>query len=290
MPLPADLPVVDHHCHLAPSGESVEAARRFASAGGTHLFLATQNYTAEPPTSLAGYQEQFATTVGLAERVEREAAVTCYSVLAPYPVDLLAQAKQLGAREAMELQFAALEHAGREVEEGRAVALGEVGRPHFPYPAELSEYVDAVFRHALEVARDAGCPAIVHCEELDAAGFQSLANLASSTLFPVQKLVKHYHRRPLPPTEYAGLVPSYLARRGILEEVLDRPAPWFLETDFLDDPRRPGAVLDLATIPRRVSTLLDRDPSSVERLRQPFVESVEAVYGFRPDPTRPGRK
>jgi TatD-related deoxyribonuclease len=286
MTLPDDLPVVDHHCHLAPRGESVEAARRFAAAGGTHLFLATQNYTPEAPTSLAGYESQFATTIALAERVTKEAAVTCYSVLAPYPVDLIAQAKELGPRAAMELQCAALERAGREVEEGRAVAIGEVGRPHFAYGEELTEYVDGVFRHALEVARDAGCPAVVHCEELDSAGFLSLAALASTTLFPVQKLVKHYHRRPLPENDYAGVVPSYLARRGILEEVLERPAPWFLETDFLDDPRRPGAVLDLATIPRRVKALLEQDPTAVERLRRPFSDSVEAVYGFRPEVVR----
>jgi TatD-related deoxyribonuclease len=289
MPLPPDLPVVDHHCHLSPNGESVVAARRFAAAGGTHLFLATQNYTPSVPTTLVGYQEQFLTTIELAARVEREALVTVYPVLAPYPVDFIHQAEQLGARSAMELQFAALDSAGREVEEGRAVALGEVGRPHFPYPEELKESVEAVFRHALEVARDAACPAVVHCEELDRAGFHSLASLASTTSFPVQKLVKHYHRHPLPEADYAGLVPSYLARRGILEEVMARPAPWFLETDFLDDPRRPGAVLDLATIPRRAAALVANDPAAVEYLRRPFVESVEAVYGFRPETSRPGR-
>ncbi|MGI0156215.1 MAG: hypothetical protein ACREDE_08840, partial [Thermoplasmata archaeon] len=62
MPLPRGLPVVDHHCHLSPSGEGVGAARRFHAAGGTHLFLATQNYGPGVPTSVGDYARQFETT------------------------------------------------------------------------------------------------------------------------------------------------------------------------------------------------------------------------------------
>ncbi|HEV2449607.1 MAG TPA: TatD family hydrolase [Thermoplasmata archaeon] len=286
MPLPADLPVVDHHCHLSPTGEGVAAARRFAAAGGTHLFLATQNYDKGPPLSIEQYADQFATTVGLAGQVERECGIRCYSVLAPYPVDLLPQVEQLGRAAAVELQQAALERAGHEVEEGRAVAIGEVGRPHFAFPPELQEAVDGIFDRALEIGRDVACPIVIHCEELDPSGFRALAARAASKLFPVQKLVKHYHRTRLHAAEYAGLIPSYLARRELVAEVLDAPGPWFLETDFLDDPRRPGAVLDLATVPRRALAAVDSDPRSVERLRVPFVESVASVYGFTPEVRR----
>lgn len=286
MPLPPDLPVVDHHCHLSPSGEGLAAARRFSAAGGTHLFLATQNYERGPPLSLPQYTDQFSTTIELARRVERECGIRCYSVLAPYPVELLAQVEQLGRTGAIELQQRAIERAGHEVEEGRAVALGEVGRPHFAFSPELEAAVDAVFDRALEVGRDVGCPLVVHCEELDSTGFRALAARAASKLFPVQKLVKHYHRTRLDPAEYAGLTPSYLARRELLAEVLDTPGPWFLETDFLDDPRRPGAVLDLATVPRRARAALEADPGAVERLRVPFVESVTQVYGFTPEVRR----
>ncbi|HYA70362.1 MAG TPA: hypothetical protein VEH28_03225, partial [Thermoplasmata archaeon] len=81
-----------------------------------------------------------------------------------------------------------------------------------------------------------------------------------------------------------GVVPSYLAKRDLVREVAGSPGPWFLETDFLDDPRRPGAVLDLATIPRRAAALVAQEPAeAAERLYVPFVESVERVYGWRPE-------
>lgn len=286
MPVPSDLPIVDHHCHLSPGGEGVAAVRRFAAAGGTHLFLATQNYAGDAPVDLDGYRAQYAMTEQLARTAEAEARVITYPVLAPYPIDLLAQAERIGLDRAVALQSSALDLAGHEVEEGRAVALGEVGRPHFPTDPKLAMAIEATLVHALEVGRDVGCPVVLHAEELDADGFRSLSELAARTSFPVQRLVKHYHRTVLAPGAFHGLVPSYLAKRELVREALPTPEPWFLETDFLDDPRRPGAVLDLATVPRRVDALFAADPSVVERLRVPFERSVRAVYGFTPETGR----
>jgi len=280
--LPSDLPIVDHHAHLAPTGEGVGAARRFRDAGGTHLFLATQNYDEGPPLAASDYERQFETTERLARRVEAETGVVVYLVVAPYPVDLVRQAERLGLPAAIDLQHAALDVAGRWVEEQRAVALGEVGRPHFATEAPLREASEEVFRRALEVARDAGCPAVVHCEDLNADGYRALAALASRLSFPVGRLVKHYDRTVVPAAERLGVVPSYIARKEVLEKARNDPGPWFLETDFLDDPRRPGAVLDLATIPRRARSIASEGPDGVERLRIPFVDAVLSVYGVTP--------
>jgi TatD-related deoxyribonuclease len=105
--------------------------------------------------------------------------------------------------------------------------------------------------------------------------------LARRASFPVGRLVKHYARAIVPAPERVGIVPSYVARRELAREALSESAPWFWETDFLDDPRRPGAVLDLATIPRR-ALAFSEEPGSRERLRIPFVDSIEQVYGITP--------
>ncbi|MCI4369670.1 MAG: TatD family hydrolase [Thermoplasmata archaeon] len=281
-PLPPDLPVVDHHCHLSPHGEGVAAAVRFRKAGGTHLFLATQRYEPGVPVTLDDYDRQFRTTVELAAKLWTDAGVVAYPVIAPYPIDLLEAAKSLGVVGARELQFAALDLAGRMVESQQAVALGEVGRPHFPVPEGFGEAVDDVFRHALEVARDARCPAIVHCDDLDASGFRELASFAARSSFPPGKLVKHYARTFVRSEERAGVGASFLARRELIRACWEEPGPWFLETDFLDDPARPGAVLDLPTVPRRALAFWEGEPDRRERLRIPFVDSVKSVYGFAP--------
>ncbi len=281
--LPAGLPVVDHHCHLSPRGEGPAAAARFRAAGGTHLFLATQNYDGATPTRLEDYQRQFETTVSLARRIREETGVVAYVVLAPYPVDLLRAAESLGIPAALELHRQALDLAGKEVREHRAVALGEVGRPHFPVAEDLARAADQAFGLALAAARDADCPVVVHSADLDREGFLALGREATAAGLPAGRVVKHYARSRIGDAAATGVVPSYLARRDLVKEVLDEPAPWFLETDFLDDPSRPGAVLDLATVPRRAAAIAAGAPGAVERLWGPFVTSVERVYGFRPE-------
>jgi TatD-related deoxyribonuclease len=279
----AGLPVVDHHCHLSTGGEGARAAARFRDAGGTHLFLATQNYEATVPTDLETYRRQFETTERLAREVRDVAGVVAYVVVAPYPVDLLAAAGQLGTEGALALHLRALDLAGTWVRERRAVALGEVGWPHFELGPELTVAARRAFAHALEVAHDVDCPAVVHSPDLDAAGWQELAAAARRAGLPPRRVVKHYARALRPTGAAPEVVPSYLARRELVDTAFAEPGPWFLETDFLDDPRRPGAVLDLATVPRRAVALSRRSPAAADRLEIPFVRSVHEVYGVTPE-------
>jgi TatD-related deoxyribonuclease len=275
------LPIVDHHCHLSPTGEGVAAAHRFRAAGGTHLFLATQNYEPGVPETLEAYRKQFETTEQLGQAVHRETGVVVFNVVAPYPIDLVTAMTRLGPEPALELHRSALDLAGTWVRERRAVALGEVGRAHFPVSEETAALIEAGFRHALAVAHDVGCPLIVHSADLDAAGFRELAERARVAGVAPDHVVKHYARTRVLPGESGGVVPSYLSRRELVKETKDDPGPWFLETDFLDDPARPGAVLDLATVPRRALAIAEERPGGAERLVTPFVQSVEKVYGLR---------
>lgn len=277
----AGLPVVDHHCHLSPSGESTRAVARFRAAGGTHLFLATQNYGAGPPLSLATYQQQYETTEQLARVAAQETGVTIYPVLAPFPVDLVGAADALGLEAALELHRAALDLAGRWVRERRAVALGEVGWPHFEVAKEVADAAQVAFRHALAVAKEADCPAVVHSPDLDPSAWVALEGEARRAGLEPRRVVKHYARARR--SAAVEVVPSYLARRELVAEVSAEQGPWFLETDFLDDPHRPGAVLDLATIPRRAQRLAAEGSAGIDRLSVPFVRSVERVYGITPE-------
>lgn len=283
MALPRGLPVVDHHCHLSPHGDGVRAVERFRAAGGTHLFLATQNYEESVPLTLEAYARQFEVTWTLAQKVREEVGVRVYPVLAPYPIDLVEASAQLGTRRALDLHRAALDLAGRWVREKKAVALGEVGRPHFAVREEISAVVEEAFRHALTVARESDCPVVVHSPDLTAEGFAELAARAREAGLPPHRVVKHYARSRVVPGTDESAVPSYLGRRELVREVLADRGPWFLETDYLDDPKRPGAVLDLATVPRRATMIAEDRERSSDVLWIPFVESVERVYGWRPE-------
>jgi TatD-related deoxyribonuclease len=256
---------------------------RFRAAGGTHLFLATQNYDGTVPLSVEAYARQFETTWLLAEKARKEVGVRVYPVVAPYPIDLVSASEKIGGPAALELQRAALDLAGRFVREKKAVAVGEVGRPHFPVSAEIASLARDAFLYALSVARDADCPVVVHSPDLSVDGLVELAAQAREAGLRSERVVKHYSRSRVVPGSGGGVVPSYLARRELVREVASDPGPWFLETDYLDDPKRPGAVLDLATVPRRALRIVEDPEQGADRLWVPFVESVERVYGWRPE-------
>jgi TatD-related deoxyribonuclease len=247
------------------------------------LFLTTHNWNQASLNSLDRYREQFESIEDLGRRIQTETPVATSLVVAPYPVDLLATSDALGLAQATELQFRALDLAGTWIREHRAVALGEVGWPHFPVPEDRAAASRQIFRHALEVARDVGCPAVVHCEDLSPEGYLALSEQARAVGLPPERVVKHYARTYVPKSERSGITPSFLARKEGVAAALGDAGPWFLETDFLDDPRRPGAVLDIATVPRRAAALARDHPDQVDRLRIPFVEAIRKLYGFTPE-------
>jgi TatD-related deoxyribonuclease len=59
-----------------------------------------------------------------------------------------------------------------------------------------------------------------------------------------------------------------------------------METDFIDDPDRPGAVLGPKTVPRRVRWLLQEGHEDAVRVAH--VETPERVYGIDTEDTLEG--
>ena len=131
----------------------------------------------------------------------------------------------LGAASALGVHRAALDLAGEWVREGRAVALGEVGRAHFPVSNDIATLLETAFRHAFEVARDVGCPIVVHSADLDEAGFRELAERAREVGMPPERVVKHFARARVRREECGGVAPSYLARRELVRVVKNDPGP-----------------------------------------------------------------
>jgi TatD-related deoxyribonuclease len=54
---------------------------------------------------------------------------------------------------------------------------------------------------------------------------------------------------------------------------------FLMETDFMDDSSRPGAVLGPRTVPRVTSALLDEGLMSGEAAHRIHVDNVQRTYG-----------
>lgn len=284
-------PVFDDHFHLDPSGRGVEAVKEFQRAGGTHLMLVHKPYRAQEGdwrfnTTLAQHVEQMETTLSLAEVARREVPeVKVLVALAPHPAEFTKHI-EAGATldEAAAVYRAALEAAQRFVREGRAVAMAEVGRPHWrPVADDVMARANELMRYSFELARDAGCAVQIHAETATPESFADLASHVRATGLPLERVVKHYSTPIVDTTVNHGIWPSVLIGKGAAEEALAGGTRFLMETDYMDDPRYPGAVLGPKTVPRRTADLIQKGLMTEEQAWVVHGQNPSKVYGVEVD-------
>lgn len=253
------------------------ALRGFRRHGGRRILLVHAPYEEHPAVEV-GFEEAFQITLRLAKDA-RERGVEVHVALGPHPVELLALEEARDLPAAVEAMRAGLEAAARHVEEGEAVALGEIGRPHFPVDDAQREASNDLMTYGMELARDLGCPVVLHTEEATPDVYEDLATRAAKVGLPPERVVKHHAGPRVRPEETHGIFPSVVAKRRHLEEAVGRGLRFLMETDYLDDPRRPGAVLGLNTVPRRCARLLRDGVLTRDGLARIHEENVRRVYG-----------
>ena len=277
------MPIFDNHFHLRPSGLGVAAAKRFEDAGGTALLLTHSPYDEAPVRTGDDYTRAYDITLSMANAVREETGLRVFVALGPYPVELVWIAKAIGLPAAEAALERGLELAAQHVREGRAIALGEVGRPHFPVSHEIWEASNRILQRALETARDLGCALVVHSEDPTGATFREFAELADRAGLDRGKVVKHHSAATTDLATTHGIVPSILAKSDLVTRAVRDGGPFFLETDYIDDPERPGAVLGPATVPRKTIAWLRSGILSEAQAEAIHRTLPERTYGLRLD-------
>lgn len=267
--------ITDDHFHLDPRGRRGDAVREFLKAGGSRLVLVHKPYGEW--RKLRQFEAQVATTLKLAGEA-REAGAQVAVVAAPHPVALVKMAEALGPVAAEDLYLKAVEYCCTLVDAGELAGLGELGRPHFPVAAKAWEQANSVLEAALARTRDAGGAAVLHTESGTPEVMAELGAIADRARFPKARLVKHYGG-PGALAEPAGLVVSVIASRKNLQAAIASGAEFMLETDYLDDPDRPGAVMGPKTVPRRTRAALESGMLDQELAQRIHVDLPDRVYG-----------
>jgi TatD-related deoxyribonuclease len=266
-------PVLDNHLHLDPEhGQGIDAVEDFARLGGTHLLVVNKpswHFGYEAATG-EDFRAVFETTLGVVERATHVLPGRAWPVLGVHPglVSRLVDERGFEPAEARDLMRDGLDVAAEYVREGRALAL-KSGRPHYDVSDAVWEASNDVLRHALSLGADCGCAVQLHTESTE--DLTDVAAWANECGLSPERVVKHYAGPTL-----AGVTPSVMSEPDWLREAAEAGEPFLMETDFVDDPDRPGAVLGPKTVPRRVRTLLDEGYD--EAVRRAHVETPRAVY------------
>ncbi|MCK4614555.1 MAG: TatD family hydrolase [Thermoplasmata archaeon] len=271
-----DFSILDNHIHLDPEGLGVEGAKRFEQAGGSHLILVHKPYH---HIDREDFGVQFETTLGLAEKVRSETGLVVYTALSPHPAELTRLMEKYPLEKAKEMMLEAIELAGKHVREGRALAFGEVGRPHYPVEEYVWEASNDLILYTLELAKELDCAVQFHTEG-GRDSFRDIAGIAKKVGYPLERCVKHFSGPAIEEKENFGLFPSVVSRKGSIKKAIAKGNRFFMETDYIDELSRPNAVLSPDTVPKLTLEFLRKGIFSEEDVLKIHRENPERVYGI----------
>ena len=288
-----DGPILDHHMHLDSMGMGVEAARTFKSAGGTSLILVHKPNFDSLPKNKDDYRAAYSKTLDMAESVRKNTGINVGVILGPHPVSWERQIDEIGLDRSTELHLDAVSLALEFTQERQAIGIGEVGRPHYVISEERWNHANELLVEVLKMAKEDGSAVQLHVEENSSETYRTIDEIRRQAGLGRDKTVRHYARANLSEKFRHGMSCTVNVGKGSICDILDTwqkgNAPWGMETDYLDDPKRPGAVLGPKTIPKRTTELCDewkkrgmREAELDELLHRVNLDWVERTYGWVP--------
>ena len=212
-----------------------------------------------------------------------------YVVLGPHPaafahqfIEWMEQDGESGIERACENYRDSIDAALEFVKEGQAHAIGEVGRPHWEVSDEVWNLSNRLLEETMSLAAKEGIPLQLHVEGELEPTYRDLSEMADRAGLPTHRLIRHYSPPQIDESVTQGLTSSVLVGKGALEPLLasyeNNKTGFMLETDYMDDPRRPGAVLGPKTVPKRTQQLFEAGMDE-EVLWNCHVDLPNALYG-----------
>ena len=271
--------ILDNHLHLRRDGRYLDAIREFTHAGGTHFVLA-QYPMPELVIQEKSYKPCYQETLKMAQEIRSTIDVQVYVVVGPYPVDYLKLKEKFGRDAAIQLMKKGMDQAAELCKEQQCIAIGEIGRPHFPVDAQIIEDSNTILEYGMEKAKDVGVPVVLHTESTSPEQCKELVELGKKVGLPSEKIVKHFAPPLITHEENYGLMPSVLASKKNITEALKKGSRFLMETDYIDDLRRPGAVLGPKTVPSLTKNLLALGMMSEDQAYEIHVQNPEKTYNI----------
>ena len=271
-------PVYDNHIHMDPAGRNVDAIREFEAAGGTGFTLVTLPYRQVPIKKGEDFGTSYEITFSMADKAKEATALEINIAVGPYPVLIVPLSERYGLEKAEEFMLEGMETAAKMVVEGRANAIGEIGRPHFDVPNEIWDASNRILLRGMEHAKELDCPVIIHSESGTSETNRSLSEIAKKAGLDPGLVIKHSSPPFVTDEETFGVMPSIPASKSYISEALNKGSTRFmLETDYIDDPERPGVVMAVTTVPNKIRSLLQTGklgPEDINRICRDIPDSL----------------
>lgn len=246
--------ILDNHMHLDEKGLFLDAVSLFEKAGGTHLILVHK------PTychTLDEFRKDFQHTIEMSDTINERFKVKSFPVVGMHPAEFDFLCRECGIKKAEEVFLEVFQYVERLFEERMIVGIGEVGWPHYPVDDTILEASKRMLSFAFLESKRLSIPLQLHTTSLDEQGFLELKSMMEKNGDP-KKIVKHFCPPSVSLCERLGILPSIIASEKNIEAALREGRRFLMETDFIDENERPGAVLGPKSVPKTTRKLMEK--------------------------------
>jgi len=269
--------IFDNHLHLRRDGRFLDAVKEFKKSGGTHFVLCQL-----PMTNLVlknkSYEQCYNETLKMAEEIRSKIQIGVFVTVGPYPVDFIKLKERFGREKSIEIMKKGIDEAAELCEEKKCIGIGEIGRPHFTVDENIVNDSNDILSYGMQRGKDVGAPVILHTESTTVSQCRELVEMGKKAGLSPDKIVKHFSPPLVLEEENFGLMPSVLASKKNINEAISKGTRFMMETDYIDDLRRPGAVLGPKTVPKRTIDLIENGVLSEEKANVIHKVNPERTY------------
>ncbi|MFQ5815944.1 MAG: TatD family hydrolase [Candidatus Hydrothermarchaeaceae archaeon] len=271
----------DNHMHIDPkNGRGLDAAREFEAAGGRNIFLVNKNVE-DAGIVFRGersFEKLFEYTIDLSKEIIVATNLRCFAVIGVHPAEFAGMCGRFGVDKALGMGKGAIDIAVGKIEAGEAVALGEIGVPHYPVEPHILEACGSLLIYSLEAASDVDCAVQLHTGSVDEDGMMEYGEMARAAGLDAGRVVKHFSPPLIKAAAEAGIYPSIVARDENIKRARKEGNRFLMESDYIDDLKRPGAVVSPKSVPRVSGELYDLGVLDEDDLWRIHIDNVEEVY------------
>ncbi len=230
------------------------------------------------------YKNCYLETLKMAEEIKSKIEIGVFVTVGPYPVDYIKFRDKLGRDMAIKLMKKGIDEAAELCNEKKIVGIGEIGRPHFPVDQQVIKDSNEILFYGMQRANDVNVPVIIHTESTTPNQCKELVELGKKAGLSAHKIVKHFSPPLILKDENFGLMPSVLASEKNISQAVKKGSRFLMETDYIDDLRRPGAVLGPKTVPKRTFELLEKGLLNEKQVFIIHKENPEKTYDICLEP------
>ncbi|MCS3900998.1 TatD family hydrolase [Methanococcus voltae] len=279
-----NLPITDNHIHIDEKNGmgAVKVAKVFEKAGGKTMIIPNK-----PAFSLE-LEKPIDELHKSLQKIKEETNIQAFGMVGVHPVEIINFVRNgMNIEKAKNRVAEALKYCQKIVmENDNIVGIGEIGRPHFELTGDDAEILwdisNQLFVYGMELAKDADCAIQVHAESASDAQFKEFSEMAKSVGLKPEKVIKHHCDNRVKEGIKYGIMPSIVASSPCNEaiKISDR---FLMETDYIDDLKRPGVALGIKSVPRRTRKLLENELMNEDMCYNIHKYNVEKCYNVEID-------